>query len=1027
MANTDNGEKRIQQLEQQLEIERQKYRIISGMVKCGLWEYTVSTGILVQCRLGEGMGEKDRLRIANFRESMLNAGLIYADDLPVFESLCNSLQNGDEAFSYDIRSYVDAGKTVWLRYEGYTVFNSKGIAAKVMGRTLNVDEEKKSEMVTVKEADRDSVTGLLTENAIREKLEDWVKQSSETDRFAFFLMGVDEFSAITDTYGHAYGEYVLEKLASGLGSVFLDTDALAHINDEEFVMLKKQIRTAAEVYTIARTVGKMAERIELKKGGNLAVSMGVAIFPNDGRDYTTLHKRAEAALEATRRNPDSNCTIYDESLEVHKLYRPVKEQPKAEPDKTEARKIVEHEQQAQYGPVERNIVNRVFDMLAEGGTGDEDLVEIFGEIGKYYGYRRIYAVIIDPQEQQLSLRYTWDAEGAGKDKAFEEVLRGSRRELTDRFTNEPAFICTNSAQLGIKFPEELAEKYPDCSLFQYAVVDRADTFAYLTFVKEVNGNWTKEEQDILIHIGRLLGIFIDRARSRELLDREVRYGRAIIENQQITNYAIRPDTFELVYVGDYTGRQYPEAHSGEHCFEAIMGRSEPCANCPVAGLTKKTRVFTTESYYEKQKRWISTTASVVEEEEGEEGHVLLCWSDVTDFVERVRNRDALTGRLTIEKFEEEANRFISEHKKASECFVSFTFPQFGDLNDVWGYSVCNEILKVFTGTLNSFLKADELFARVNGADFMLMLGYDDRERTEARISMMMESAHTAVIRLYPDMQLNVWCGIYKFGNHEDSVPEAMDRAKIARRSIGSMQDAPTVAVVSFTEDLKTVNSFRDFVENSMRDAMSNREFKVFFQPKRNSEGEIAGADALVRWITAEGQVIEPCSFQPIFEENGFVTELDYYVQKETCRLLRDWLDGGTEPPMISLHLSWQYLFSSDFMSRTKFLTERYSIPAGSIEIVIPDGELNAENLNTAMTILQGLQNIGFYVDIDSYLAKCAMNALPKDLPAGIVRQNPTYAMILQAMEQRKLNAPMPPEDFESLLSDRKNAGSRKEK
>jgi hypothetical protein len=56
-----------------------------------------------------------------------------------------------------------------------------------------------------------------------------------------------------------------------------------------------------------------------------------------------------------------------------------------------------------------------------------------------------------------------------------------------------------------------------------------------------------------------------------------------------------------------------------------------------------------------------------------------------------------------------------------------------------------------------------------------------------------------------------------------------------------------------------------------------------------------------------------------------------------------------------------------------------------------------------------------------------MNALPKDLPARIVRQNPTYAMILQAMEQRKLNAPMPPEDFESLLSDRKNAGSRKEK
>ena len=1013
-----NGEERVKQLEQQLEMEKQKYRIISGMVKCGLWEYTVSTGILVQCRLGEGMGEKDRLRIQNFRESLLSAGLIYEEDLPVFDQLCASLQNGDEAFSYDIRSYVDDKKTVWLRYEGYTVFNSKGIPAKVMGRTLNVDQEKRNEQVTVKDAEQDSVTGLFTQNVIREKVEDWVKKSKETDRFAFFVLSVDDFSAITDAYGHAYGEYVLEKVASGLGSVFLDSDCLAHTTDDEFIMLKNEIHTPAEVYAIARAVGKVAERIELKRGGGVSVNMGVSIFPNDGRDYTSLHKKAAVALEAARRNDLNNCTIYDESLEIHHAYRPAHEEPKPEPEKTEAKKIVEHEQQTQYGPVERNIVNRIFDFLAANGSAAE-LIEIFAEIGKYYGYRRVYAVLMDPQKQTLRIPYFWEAEGGNALlKAFEEVLRGARKELRNRFTNDPAFICTNSAQLGIKIPDEMKEQYPDASLFQYAVADNENTFAYIAFAKEVNANWTKEEQDILSHLSRLLGIFIERERTKEMLSEEVRYARAIIENQQITNYAIKPDTFELVYVGDYTGRQYPEAHSGERCFSAIMGRDEPCANCPVAGLTKKTRVHTTESYYEKQKRWISTTASIVEE--NDDSHVLLCWSDVTDFVDRVRSRDALTGRLTIERFEEDANRFVSEHAKANECFVSFFFPQFGDLNDVWGYSTCNEILKVFTATLNTFLKADELFARINGANFMLMLQYEDKERTEARLSMMMESAHTAVTRLYPDMQLNVWCGIYRFINHEDSVTEAMDRAKLAARSIGSMQDAPTVAVAFFSEELKSVNSFREFVEHAMHDAMSNKEFKVFFQPKRNTEtGEIVGAEALVRWITSEGQVIEPCSFQPIFEENGFVTELDYYVHKETCRLVREWLDGGAEPPMISMKLSWQYMFSADFMNRTKFLQQRYSIPEGLIEIVIPDGEMSAENLNAAMTILQELQNIGFHVEIDSYLAKCALNALPKDLPMSVMKQNPSYARLLQAMELRRLSTPMPPEDFESLISDKK--------
>lgn len=1014
-----NGEERIQQLEQELEIEKQKYRIISGMVKCGLWEYTVSTGILVQCRLGEGMGEKDRLRITNFREMMLTSGLVYQEDMPAFDSLCQSLQNGDEAFSYDIRSFVEKGKTIWLRYEGYTVFDNKGNPAKVMGRTINVDDEKKKEQVTVKEAEKDTVTGLLTANVMRERFEDWVKASGEQDRFAFFVLSVDEFSSITDEYGYAYGEFILEKVGGGLGSVFMEPDCIAHTEDDEFIMLKSDIHTPAEVYAIARAVGKALERVELKRGGNVAVNVGVSIFPNDGRDYETLYKKAVLALEATRKNPNSNCTIYDESLEVHQKYHPAPKETPVEAEKPEAKKIVEDEQQAQYGPVEQNIVNRIFDLLATNETGTVDLVNIFAEIGKYYNYMKVYAVLLDPKKQTLKVRYHWAADNIDTSLALENVLAEAKKEITARFANEPAFICLNTAQLGIKMPDDVLKCYPNASIFQFAVINSEDTVAYITFAKEVNANWTKEEQDVLIHLCRLMGIYIDRARTKEMLDEEVRYARAIIENQQITNYAIHPDTFELVYVGDYTGRQYPEAHSGERCFSAIMGRKEPCANCPVAGLTKKTRVFTTESYYEKQKRWISTTASIVEEKD--DSHVLLCWADVTEFVDRVRSKDALTGRLTIEKFEEEANRFVSEHQKSNECFVSFNFPQFSDLNDVWGYNACNELLKVFASTLNSYLKSEELFARINGANFMLMMQYEDKERTEARLSMMMEAAHTAVLRLYPDMQLNVWCGIYRFVNHEDSVTEAMERAKLAARSIGSMQDPPTVAITSYTEGLKeSSNSFREFVEHSMRDAMSNKEFKVFFQPKRDFEtGNVTGAEALVRWITAEGQVIEPCSFQPIFEENGFVTELDYYVHKETCRLVREWLDGGTEPPMISMSLSWQYMFSADFINRTKFLQQRYSIPSEAIEVVIPDGELSAENLNNAMTILQELQNIGFHVEIDSYLAKCAMNALPKDLPVSVMKQNPSYARLLQLKEQRRLSAPMPPEDFKTLFDDKK--------
>ena len=133
----------------------------------------------------------------------------------------------------------------------------------------------------------------------------------------------------------------------------------------------------------------------------------------------------------------------------------------------------------------------------------------------------------------------------------------------------------------------------------------------------------------------------------------------------------------------------------------------------------------------------------------------------------------------------------------------------------------------------------------------------------------------------------------------------------------------------------------------------------------------------------------------------------------------DAIDGGAEPPMITLRLSWQYMFSADFMNRVKFLQQRYSIPSGLIEIVAPEGQLSTESFNSAMTILQELQNLGFHVDIDSYLAQCAISEAPKDLPAGAIMKNPDYSGLVKAREKRKLNAPMPPEDFETLFTDKK--------
>ncbi|MBR7021648.1 MAG: diguanylate cyclase [Lachnospiraceae bacterium] len=1005
---------RIRELEQELEHQKAKYRIISGMVQCGLWEYGIATGELVQSRRVEGMAPGDRLRIPDFRRTMSESGLIAKEDAEIFSALCDSMEHGDEAFSFDLRAYVDEKTRIWLRYEGYTVYSDDGAPLKVIGRTLNVSDEKEEENVVIREAETDPVTGLYTQVSLQDRLEEIIRTSGEKERFALYVLDVDDFSSITGEWGHAYGDYVLEKLAKGLQSVFMDSDAMARIEDDVFVMIKTGVKGPADVYSAARAVAKAAERIDLKKGNALKVSMGVSIFPLDGRDYTSLYRKAVIALEETKKNPANVCTMYEEALSLHQQYKPKRETP-PQPQKTEAQKVVAAQQSSKYGPVEKYIVNKTFDMLAGSGTGAEEVVQIFEEIGKYYKYRRIYTIQYDVRKQLAKVRYDWESEKNPYYPQFDRVVRENYDSIRARFANDRLFLSLNTAQLGIVMPEEIRGLYGNSSLFQYVIIDNDETFACICFEKEADRSWSKEEQDVLINLSKLLAIYIERARTKEMLADELKYTHAIIENQQITSYAVIPETMELVYVGDYTGRQYPLAHSGEHCYSAIMGRNSVCQNCPVAALGERDKVHTTETYYTKQKRWISTTASRVTGEDGEK-QCLVCWSDVTEFVERVRSKDALTGQLTAEKFEADATRYVSEHPRASRCMAYFSFPQFHDLNEVWGYQVCNEILRVFASTVASMLRTDELLARISGADFVMMLDYEDRERTQARVEMILQSANTAVLRLYPDLQLNVWCGLYRFQNKEDTVPAAVEKANRARKAVGSMNSIATIAVNYEAGDAEQKNSFRAFVENSMRDALTNREFKVFFQPKRDpATDKVIGAEALVRWITSEGQVLEPGSFMPIFEENGFVTELDYYVHKETFRLVREWLENGVNPPVISLGSSWQYMFSADFVSRINFLLQRYNVPADRIELVIPDG-MSEANMNSVMEVLTALQEIGFVVDIDNYLARCSLKSRTRDLPANYIKQNPELASRIAALERKRLSGPMAPEDFTNLIS-----------
>lgn len=89
-----------------------------------------------------------------------------------------------------------------------------------------------------------------------------------------------------------------------------------------------------------------------------------------------------------------------------------------------------------------------------------------------------------------------------------------------------------------------------------------------------------------------------------------------------------------------------------------------------------------------------------------------------------------------------------------------------------------------------------------------------------------------------------------------------------------------------------------------RAALDSEQFEVYLQPKYDLARKcVYGAEALARWNHPARGLISPGQFIPIFEKNGFIAKLDFYMWERTCRLLRKWSDAGLNPDPVSVNIS----------------------------------------------------------------------------------------------------------------------------
>lgn len=326
--------------------------------------------------------------------------------------------------------------------------------------------------------------------------------------------------------------------------------------------------------------------------------------------------------------------------------------------------------------------------------------------------------------------------------------------------------------------------------------------------------------------------------------------------------------------------------------------------------------------------------------------------------------DSLTGIYNRNRYMDVVTELMKNDN--SYVFVLLDISNFKFINETYGYEAGNKLLKHVANVLNKHMLKGEVCFRDNADCFGLLMHYVDNDSLEIRLNKIVSEIGTYTFDSNEYYNIICNCGIKIIDKH---LKNGKDIDMIFDRALLALEKAKGNHVstfVYFNGDMEEQSKRKFRIENSMRFALERHEFQMYLQPKVYvKSGEIIGAEALVRWIVDDKVAYYPDEFIPIFEENGFICELDLYMLQEVCLCLKHGIEQGFTMFPISVNQSKVLFYRSNYLESLKQILELYEIDPSLIIIEVTE-TVTMENMKGVKEVIDGLHKLGFRVSLDDF-------------------------------------------------------------
>ena len=351
-------------------------------------------------------------------------------------------------------------------------------------------------------------------------------------------------------------------------------------------------------------------------------------------------------------------------------------------------------------------------------------------------------------------------------------------------------------------------------------------------------------------------------------------------------------------------------------------------------------------------------------------------------IRKVEYLDSITGTRNYYKFKLDAQSLLKNTKNREYAIIYLDIHKFSYINDTFGYYAGDTILAEVAREMELSTKETECSARISADNFVCLVEYENEDALMQRCKSFHQQCDEQLNQMNNEFKIQFTCAIYKVSRGETDIPSMVGKAEIAHKTIGDIHKA---SVVFYDDKIQNEYLQKKKLESAMSSSLDNHDFLVYLQPKIDlASNKIVGTEALARWQHPTEGLIMPDQFIPLFESNGFILELDFYIYDKVCQLLRKWLDAGETVMPVSVNVSKAHLANQEFGSQLKALIEQYQISPDLLELELTESIL-FDNVQEAFSMILNLKNLGFSILIDDFGSGYSSLNLLKDLTVDVLK------------------------------------------